>query len=98
LACPSDDDLDAKAEQDSLWLHYVAIYALCQWLEMGQNDHQILDVTLGFLYSQTLVGSAAHGHLDMAWHQHFGAAVSQAQAMKLPQLVLDPDTLAAQIP
>lgn len=95
---PSDDDLDTKAEQDSLWHRYAATYALCRWLETDRNNHQVLDVTLGLLYSQTLVGSAAHGRLDMAWHRHFRAAVSQVQTMKLPQLVLDPGTPAAQVP
>jgi hypothetical protein len=94
-ACHLPNAANEKMEHNSLRHRHAAIYSLCQWLERGENNHQILKVTLGLLYFQTLVGPVARRSLDMTWRRHVQAAVSQVHVLKLPQLVLDPQTPTA---
>ncbi|OAA48190.1 transcriptional regulatory protein pro1 [Beauveria brongniartii RCEF 3172] len=57
-----------------------------------ENHQQILEATLGLIFFQCVVGRPDDGLLDIAWHQHFQAAISLVQKLDLPRLVSNPSS------
>ncbi len=66
---------------------YATIWSLCEALKRDENHQQILEATLGLIFFQCVVGRPDDGLLDIAWHQHFQAAISLVQKLDLPRLV-----------
>ncbi|TQV90508.1 hypothetical protein IF1G_10831 [Cordyceps javanica] len=72
------------------------ICILCEAIKHDEHHQQILDATLGLIFFQCIVGRPDDGLLDIAWHQHFSAAISLVQKLDLPRLVSDPAAPLAQ--
>ncbi|ODA77365.1 hypothetical protein RJ55_06993 [Drechmeria coniospora] len=86
-------------DDDIMRHRYTTIFSLCEALKRDENHQQILEATLGLIFFQCVVGRFDDGLLDIAWHQHFLAAVSLVQRLNLPRLVLEaPDAQLAQTP
>ncbi|KAG6037314.1 hypothetical protein E4U41_005186 [Claviceps citrina] len=66
------------------------ILSLCDLLKRDENHQQILEAALGLIFFQCIVGRFDDGLLDIAWHQHFQAAISLVQKLDLPRLVSNP--------
>lgn len=77
-------------DQDIMRHRYATIYSLCEALKRDEDHQQILEATLGLILFQCVVGRPDDGLLDIAWHQHFQAAVNLVQKLDLPRLVSDP--------
>ncbi|PHH61550.1 hypothetical protein CDD81_287 [Ophiocordyceps australis] len=76
-------------DEDIMRHRYATIYSLCEALKRDEKHEQILEATLGLIFFQCVVGRFDDGLLDIAWHQHFQAAISLVQKLDLPRLVLD---------
>ncbi|KAH7328811.1 fungal-specific transcription factor domain-containing protein [Stachybotrys elegans] len=85
-------------DQDIMRHRYATIWSLCESLKRDENHQQILEATLWLIFFQCIVGRLDDGLLDIAWHQHFQAAINLVQKLDLPRLVLDPNTQMAQPP
>lgn len=71
---------------------YATINHLCQELNKDENHQQMLEATLGMIFFQCCVGRVDDDGLpDIAWHQHFQAAISLLQKLDLPRLVMEGD-------
>ncbi|GJN77716.1 C6 sexual development transcription factor (pro1) [Purpureocillium lilacinum] len=81
----SGDEID----NDIMRHRYATIFSLCEALKRDENHQQILEATLGLIFFQCIVGRFDDGLLDIAWHQHFQAAISLVQKLELPRLVSD---------
>lgn len=79
-----------ELNQDVMRHRYATIWSLCDALGADENHQQILEATLGLIFFQCVVGRPDDGLLDIAWHQHFQAAVSLVQKLDLPNTVSDP--------
>ncbi|EFZ00597.1 transcriptional regulatory protein pro-1 [Metarhizium robertsii ARSEF 23] len=77
-------------DEDIMKHRYATIFSLCESLKRDENHQQILEATLGLIFFQCIVGRFDDGLLDIAWHQHFQAAISLVQKLDLPRLVSDP--------
>lgn len=86
---PVADDVD-DVDGDIMRHRYATILSLCESLKRDENHQQILEATLGLIFFQCVVGRFDDGLLDIAWHQHFQAAISLVQKLGLPRLVSDP--------
>ena len=87
-----------EIDQDIMRHRYTTILSLCESLKRDENHQQILEATLGLIFFQCVVGRFDDGLLDIAWHQHFHAAISLVQKLDLPRLVSDPSVHMAQTP
>jgi C6 transcription factor Pro1 len=65
------------------------ISSLCETLNSGENHQEALEATLGLIFFQSIVGRLDDGLVDIAWHQHFQAALNLVQRLDLPRLVAD---------
>ncbi|KAJ6446207.1 major facilitator superfamily transporter [Purpureocillium lavendulum] len=90
----SGDDID----NDIMRHRYATIFSLCEALKRDENHQQILEATLGLIFFQCIVGRFDDGLLDIAWHQHFQAAISLVQKLELPRVVSDPTCEMTQTP
>ncbi|KHN96431.1 PRO1 protein [Metarhizium album ARSEF 1941] len=78
-------------DEDIMRHRYATIFSLCESLKRDENHQQILEATLGLIFFQCVVGRFDDdGLLDIAWHQHFQAAISLVQKLDLPRLVSEP--------
>lgn len=87
-----------EIDQDIMRHRYATIWALCDSLKRDENHQQILEATLGLIFFQCVVGRFDDGLLDIAWHQHFQAAISLVQKLDLPRIVSDPANQMAHPP
>ena len=87
-----------EIDQDIMRHRYATIFSLCEALKRDENHQQILEATLGLIFFQCVVGRFDDGLLDIAWHQHFQAAINLVQKLDLPHLVSDPAGQMAQTP
>ncbi|CAH0049808.1 unnamed protein product [Clonostachys solani] len=87
-----------EIDQDIMRHRYATIYSLCESLKKDENHQQILEATLALIFFQTVVGRLDDGLLDIAWHQHFQAAINLVQKLDLPRMVMDPAEQMAQTP
>lgn len=90
----SQEELD----EDIMRHRYATIWSLCEALKHDENHQQILEATLGLIFFQCIVGRPDDGLLDIAWHQHFQAAISLVQKLDLPRLVSEPTAPMTQTP
>ncbi|KGQ12639.1 Transcriptional regulatory protein pro-1 [Beauveria bassiana D1-5] len=81
---------EVDPDGDIMRHRYATIWSLCEALKRDESHQQILEATLGLIFFQCVVGRPDDGLLDIAWHQHFQAAISLVQKLDLPRLVLDP--------
>lgn len=79
-----------EIDQDIMKHRYATIFSLCESLKRDENHQQILEATLGLIFFQCIVGRFDDALLDIAWHQHFQAAISLVQKLDLPRAVSDP--------
>ncbi|TWU71161.1 hypothetical protein ED733_002380 [Metarhizium rileyi] len=85
------DNLPAKEIDEDIMKHrYATIFLLCESLKRDENHQQILQATLGLIFFQCIVGRFDDDLLNIAWHQHFQAAISLVQKLDLPRRVSDP--------
>lgn len=82
----SADDVD----QDIMRHRYAAISSLCDGLNFSESHGDILEATLGLISFQSVVGRVDDILPDIAWHQHFQAAISLVMKLELPTRVCDP--------
>ncbi|KAK1250303.1 hypothetical protein MKX08_010306 [Trichoderma sp. CBMAI-0020] len=95
LSAGPNEDLD----HDIMRHRYATIWSLCESLKKDENYQQILEATLGLIFFQCVVGrSDSEELLDIAWHQHFQAAINLVTKLDLPRQVLDPATPMTQTP
>jgi hypothetical protein len=87
-----------EADQDIMRHRYATIWSLCEALKRDENHQQILEATLSLIFFQCVVGRPDDGLLDIAWHQHFQAAISLVQKLELPRIVSDPAAPMTQTP
>lgn len=85
---------EGDPDADIMRHRYATIWSLCEALKRDENHQQILEATLGLIFFQCVVGRPDDGLLDIAWHQHFQAAISLVQKLDLPRLVSDPTAAA----
>ncbi|KFA53065.1 hypothetical protein S40285_00766 [Stachybotrys chlorohalonatus IBT 40285] len=90
----ASEDID----QDIMRHRYATIWSLCESLKRDENHQQILEATLWLIFFQCVVGRFDDGLLDIAWHQHFHAAINLVQKLDLPRLVLDHTQQTSQPP
>ncbi|KAL8419630.1 hypothetical protein RB594_002714 [Gaeumannomyces avenae] len=91
---PQYDEVDA----DIMRHRYSTISALCDALARDENHQQILEAALGLIFFQCCVGRFDDALPDVAWHQHFQAAVSLVQKLDLPRIVSDPTEQSSATP
>ncbi|KAJ6789005.1 hypothetical protein PWT90_06698 [Aphanocladium album] len=89
---------DLDVDGDIMRHRYATIWSLCEALKRDENHQQILEATLGLIFFQCIVGRPDDGLLDIAWHQHFQAAISLVQKLDLPRIVSDPTAPMVQTP
>ncbi|KAM4054931.1 fungal specific transcription factor [Hirsutella rhossiliensis] len=87
-----------EIDQDIMRHRYATIYSLCEALKRDEDHQQILEATLGLIFFQCVVGRFDDDLLDIAWHQHFQAAINLVQKLDLPRLVSAPAGQVAQAP
>ncbi|GAO13936.1 hypothetical protein UVI_02034910 [Ustilaginoidea virens] len=87
-----------EIDQDIMKHRYETIFSLCESLKRDENHQQILEATLALIFYQCIVGCFDDGLLDIAWHQHFQAAISLVQKLDLPRVVSDPAGQAGPTP
>ncbi|KAK5990448.1 Transcriptional regulatory protein pro1 [Cladobotryum mycophilum] len=87
-----------EIDHDIMRHRYATIFSLCESLKQDENHQQILEATLGLIFYQCVVGRYDDGLLDIAWHQHFQAAINLVAKLQLPNVVLDPTAPMAQAP
>lgn len=87
-----------EIDQDIMRHRYATIWSLCESLKQDENHQQILEATLGLIFFQCVVGRFDDGLLDIAWHQHFQAAISLVQKLDLTRIVSDPAGQMMQTP
>lgn len=87
-----------ETDQDIMRHRYATVWSLCEALKRDENHQQILEATLGLIFFQCIVGRPDDGLLDIAWHQHFQAAISLVQKLDLPRIVSDPTAPMVQTP
>lgn len=85
-------------DADIMRHRYATISALCDALNRDENHQQILEAALGLIFFQCGVGRFDDALPDIAWHQHFQAAISLVQKLDLPRIVSDPNAEAAPTP
>lgn len=85
-------------DQDTMRHRYATIYSLCEALKRDEDHGQILEATLALIFFQCVVGRLDDDLLDIAWHQHFQAAISLVQKLDLPRLVSAPGGQASRAP
>lgn len=90
--------ISEEIDQDIMRHRYATIYSLCDSLKRDENHQQILEATLALIFFQCVAGRVDDGLLDIAWHQHFQAAINLVQKLDLPRLVLDPAGQMVQTP
>lgn len=88
------DDID----NDIMRHRYETISALCEALNKDENHKEILEAALGLIFFQCCVGRFDDALPDIAWHQHFQAAISLVQKLDLPRIVSDPNEPLSQTP
>jgi len=80
----------ADGVDDDIMRHrYATISSLCKALSLDKNHQSILEAALGLIFFQCCVGRFDDSLPDIAWHQHFQAAVSLVQKLDLPRAVSD---------
>ncbi|KAL2113660.1 hypothetical protein VUR80DRAFT_3114 [Thermomyces stellatus] len=82
----SADDVD----QDIMRHRYATISSLCDALNRDESHEEVLEATLGLISFQSVVGRLDDILPDIAWHQHFQAAISLVQKLDLHTRVCDP--------
>lgn len=87
-----------EIDGDIMRHRYSTISSLCDALGRDENHQEILEAALGLIFFQCVVGRYDDSLPDIAWHQHFQAAVSLVQKLDLPRLVSDPNEQLAQAP
>ncbi|KAM3444090.1 hypothetical protein NHJ13734_001569 [Beauveria thailandica] len=90
-ALPPADEV-GDPDGDIMRHRYATIWSLCEALKRDESHQQILEATLGLIFFQCVVGRPDDGLLDIAWHQHFQAAISLVQKLDLPRLVSSPSS------
>lgn len=84
---------------DDIMRHrYSTVWKLCQALQTDENHQQILEATLAILVFGCITGHPDDGLLDIAWHQHFQAAISLVQKLELTRIVSEPNAPMVQTP
>ncbi|KAG6008317.1 hypothetical protein E4U21_004643 [Claviceps maximensis] len=83
---PSPADIDGEIMKH----RYATILSICEQLKRDENHQQSLEAALGLIFFQCVVGRFDDDLPDIAWHQHFQAAISLVQKLDLPRLVSNP--------
>lgn len=87
-----------EMNSDIMRHRYSAVSTLCDALNRDENHQSILEAALGLISFQSCVGRFDDTLPDIAWHQHFQAAISLVQKLDLPRLVTDPGEQLKQTP
>ncbi|KAG5919543.1 hypothetical protein E4U42_006485 [Claviceps africana] len=69
---------------------YATILSICELLKRDEKHQQSLEAALGLISLQCVVGRSDDDVPDIAWHQHFQAAISLVQKLDLPRRVSGP--------
>ncbi|KAG6117453.1 hypothetical protein E4U13_001047 [Claviceps humidiphila] len=93
-AVSTDADLDA----DIMKHRCATILSLCDLLKRDEDHQQMLEATLGLIFLQCTVGRIGDGLPDIAWHQHFQAAINLVQKLDLPSHVVNPAGQVGPVP
>lgn len=93
-----NNDAKGTVDEDIMRHRYATIWGLCEALKHDENHQQILEAALGLIFFPSLVGRPGDALLDIAWHQHFQAAVSLVQKLDLPRIVTEPTAPRVQTP
>ncbi|KAG5980542.1 hypothetical protein E4U55_003918 [Claviceps digitariae] len=80
----------ADIDGDIMKHRYATILSICEQLKQDENHQESLDAALGLIFFQCVVGRSDDDLPDIAWHQHFQAAISLVQKLDLPGLVTNP--------
>jgi hypothetical protein len=87
-----------QIDNDIMRHRYATITELCAALTRDEEHQQILEATLGMIFFQCSVGRFDDSLPDIAWHQHFQAAISLVQKLELPRIVTEMDAQTHQTP
>ncbi|OAA78204.1 transcriptional regulatory protein pro1 [Akanthomyces lecanii RCEF 1005] len=90
LATGQDAPDGRDVDGDIMRHRYATIWSLCEALKLDEDHEKILEATLGLIFFQCVVGRPDDGLLDIAWHQHFQAAISLVQKLDLTRVVSEP--------
>lgn len=93
-----DNDLMQQIDSDIMRHRYSTISSLCDALNRDEDHQQILEAALGLIFFQCSVGRFDDALPDIAWHQHFQAAISLVQKLDLPHRVADEHHPLSQTP
>ena len=79
---------------------FATVSELCAALNEDADHQRILEATLGMIFFQCSVGSAADSLPDIPWHQHFEAASKLLHRLEMPRVLqeLDPRQGLSQAP
>ncbi|KAG6012853.1 hypothetical protein E4U43_007613 [Claviceps pusilla] len=80
----------AEIDGDIMKHRYATILSICELLKRDEDHQQSLEAALGLIVFQCVVGRFDDDLPDIAWHQHFQAAISLVQKLDLPRLVSNP--------
>lgn len=93
-----DNDFMQQIDSDIMRHRYSTISSLCDALNRDEDHQQILEAALGLIFFQCCVGRFDDALPDIAWHQHFQAAISLVQKLDLPHRVADEQHPLTQTP
>lgn len=93
-----DNDFMQQIDSDIMRHRYSTISSLCDALNRDEDHQQILEAALGLIFFQCCVGRFDDALPDIAWHQHFQAAISLVQKLDLPHRVADEHHPLSQTP
>ncbi|KAJ4394633.1 DNA-binding transcriptional regulator ume6 [Gnomoniopsis smithogilvyi] len=93
-----DNDFMQQIDSDIMRHRYSTISSLCDALNRDEDHQQILEAALGLIFFQCCVGRFDDALPDIAWHQHFQAAISLVQKLDLPHRVSDEQHPLSQTP
>lgn len=93
-----DNDFMQQIDSDIMRHRYSTISSLCDALNRDEDHQQILEAALGLIFFQCCVGRFDDALPDIAWHQHFQAAISLVQKLDLPHRVSDEHHPLSQTP
>ncbi|RPA77220.1 hypothetical protein BJ508DRAFT_242137 [Ascobolus immersus RN42] len=78
-----------QIDADIMRHRYATILTLSESLSLDSSHLQALEATLGLILFPTSVGTSTDPLPDIAWHQHFQAAISLITRLGLPPLLTD---------
>ncbi|KAI7784050.1 hypothetical protein LA080_010603 [Diaporthe eres] len=93
-----DTEMLQQIDSDIMRHRYSTISSLCDALNKDEDHQEILDAALGLIFFQCCVGRFDDALPDIAWHQHFQAAISLVQKLDLPHMVSDEHHPLSQTP